>query len=179
MNGHRFSSNSLDDLPLLVAIHTKSHKLPYNSCWNVRILQNLPPNTNHITCPLILITSPAAILNLPINLSYSVDTALVLTTDNFHLIFPPTPHPSLLPVLQPPGGTFQNHSHGRNFDCTFTYIYSFLIKKGICDRRNISSFHVFVCTFVWRSLHFLVSFLFLSLFTELSVLWYFPFHMDM
>ena len=36
----------------------------------------------------------------------------------------------------------------------FTYIYSLLIEKGICDRQNISSFHVFVfmCTYIRRSL---------------------------
>ena len=51
------------------------------------------------TCPLILITSPAAILNLPINLSWPLDTGLVLTSDNLHFIFLPTPYPSLLPVL--------------------------------------------------------------------------------
>ena len=49
MNGHRSSSNSPDDLPLPVPIHTRSHQLPFNSCWNVRVLHNLPP-TNHITC---------------------------------------------------------------------------------------------------------------------------------
>ena len=44
-----------------------------------------------------------------------------------------------------------------------------LIEKGICDRQNISSFHVFVfiCTFVWQSLHFLMNFPFLFLFIEL------------
>ena len=44
----------------------------------------------------------------------------------------------------------------------FTYIYSLLIEKGICDQRNIQ---VSLCTFVWRSLHFLVNFLFLLVFT--------------
>ena len=27
----------------------KSHLLPFNSCWNVRVLHNLPPDTNHMT----------------------------------------------------------------------------------------------------------------------------------
>ena len=43
-----------------------------------------------ITYPLILITSPTAILNLSINLFCPVDTALVLTSDDFHSIFPLT-----------------------------------------------------------------------------------------
>ena len=131
------------------------------------------------TCPLILITSPAAILNLPINLSCLLDTTLVLTSDNLHLIFPPAPHPSLLPVSQPSDSTFQNHSHGHHHYHVFTYIYSFLIKKGIGDRRNISGFHVFVfmCTFIQRSLCILVSFPFLFLFIELSVLWYLRFRL--
>ena len=37
-------------MPLLVAIHSKSHQLPFNSRWNVHVLHNLPPDTNHITC---------------------------------------------------------------------------------------------------------------------------------
>ena len=55
---------------------------------------------------------------------------------------------------------------------------SLLNEKGICDRRNIPSFHVFVfvCSFIRRFLHFLVSFPFPFLFIELSVLQYFPFH---
>jgi hypothetical protein len=51
MNGHRSSTNSPDDLLLPVAIHTRSHHLPFNSCWNVRVFHNLPPNTDHITSP--------------------------------------------------------------------------------------------------------------------------------
>jgi len=49
MNGHRSSSNSPDDLPLPVAIHARSHQLPFDSCWNIHVLHNLLPNTNHIT----------------------------------------------------------------------------------------------------------------------------------
>ena len=49
LNGHWSSSNSPDDLPFPVAIHTRSHQLPFDSCWNVRVLHNLPPNTNLIT----------------------------------------------------------------------------------------------------------------------------------
>ena len=50
MNGHQSSSKNPDNLTLTVPIHNKSHQLPFNSCWNVRVLHNLLPNTNHITC---------------------------------------------------------------------------------------------------------------------------------
>ena len=82
------------------------------------------------------------ITSFPINSFYPLDTALVLTSDNFHLIFPPTPHPSPLPVSQPPGGTFQNHWNEHHLYHLFTYICSLLIEKSICDRWNISSFCV-------------------------------------
>ena len=42
----RFSKD--DNLPIPVAIHTKSHQLPFDCCWNVCVLHNLPPNINHI-----------------------------------------------------------------------------------------------------------------------------------
>ena len=115
-----------------------------------------------ITCPLILSTSPAAILNLPINSFYPLDTVLVLTSDNLHLNFPPSPPPF------PPSchttlwwhclKTLMWSAHYR------VYIYSLLIKKGICNRRNISSLHVsvFVCTFIRRYLHFWLVFPFFS-----------------
>ena len=47
---HWSFSNNSDNLPLPVAMHTKAHRLPFISCWNVGLLHNLPPNTNHITC---------------------------------------------------------------------------------------------------------------------------------
>ena len=115
MNGHRSSSNNSDNLPLSVTIHTKSHQLLFGIYMY------------SITCPLILITLPAAILNLPINFFCPQDTALVLTSDNLHLIFPLTPHPSPLPVSQPPDDTFQKHPHEAIFTVfshTFTLFWS-------------------------------------------------------
>ena len=50
LNSHHSSSNSPDNLPLPISICTKSHQLPFNSCWNVYVLHNLLPNTNHMTC---------------------------------------------------------------------------------------------------------------------------------
>jgi hypothetical protein len=32
------------------AIVHSSHQLPFNSCCDVQVLHNLPPNANHITC---------------------------------------------------------------------------------------------------------------------------------
>ena len=49
-----------------------------------------------IPCLLILIISPAAILNLPINSFCPLDTVLALTSDDFHLIFSPFLPPSCL-----------------------------------------------------------------------------------
>jgi hypothetical protein len=48
-------------------------------------------------------------LNLPIN-SCPLDTALVLTSDNFHSIFCPSPFLPHLLLLQPLGNTFQKLS---------------------------------------------------------------------
>ena len=47
----------------------------------------------------------------------------------------------------------------------FTYIYSILIEKDICDRRNVSVKLPYVCVlFIRRSLHFFsIIFLFLYL----------------
>ena len=71
MNDHHSSSNNPDNLPLLVAIHTKSHHLPFNSCWNLHLLHNVPPQKqNSIShyhlefCPLSLET-PSAKLHPP------------------------------------------------------------------------------------------------------------------
>ena len=52
-----------------------------------------------------------------------------------------------------------------NIYCVFTYIYSLLIKKDICDHWNISvSFHCLCMSFIRRSLHFFSkSFFFLFL----------------
>jgi hypothetical protein len=61
-----------------------------------------------ITCPLILITSPTAIFNFPVNSFSALDTALVLTSANFHIIFPPSPPPSCLAT---PLVAFLNNCH--------------------------------------------------------------------
>ena len=81
-----------------------------------------------ITNPLALIRSPAAIWNLPINLFCSLETALVLTSDDFHSNFPPSPHSYPLS-----GGTSPKKLTWCHLYRMFTYIYSLLIKKDICD----------------------------------------------
>ena len=117
---HRSSSNNPDNLPLPVAIHTKSHKLPFNSCWKVYVLHNLP---------LILITSSSTILNLPIILFCPLDTALVLTSDDFHLIF--LPSPPLLPpsCLLTPLVAFFKNSHDSIFTVCSHKITLFSLRK--------------------------------------------------
>ena len=63
-------------------------------------------------------------------------------------------------------GVFLNQKRAK-----ITYICSLLIEKDISDRQNISNKFPFVCIFLWRSLHFLVSFPFLfSFFAFLDVL---------
>ena len=48
MKSHQSSNKSPNNLSLLVVNHTKSHQLPFNSCWNVLILQNpSPEQSNH------------------------------------------------------------------------------------------------------------------------------------
>jgi len=66
-----------------------------------------------LTYALILITSPAAILNLLINLFCTLDIALVLTSDDFHSIFSPSPPPFLSRICY--SGTFSKLSHGAAF----------------------------------------------------------------
>ena len=50
MNGHRFTTTSLDtDLP--VAIYTQSHQIPFQECWTVSVIHKLPNSTpDHICC---------------------------------------------------------------------------------------------------------------------------------
>ena len=79
MNGHH-SSNSPDNLPLLVTTHTRSHKLPFDSYWNVRAVHRYPQYQ---------LTLPTAILNFSINSFYPPDKAQVLTSDNYLSLLPP------------------------------------------------------------------------------------------
>jgi hypothetical protein len=69
----------LDNLPLPFTIHTKSHQLLFNSCWNVLVLHNLPPNTNHITCrhlelayQFVLSSRHSPAINLMISIQFSL-----------------------------------------------------------------------------------------------------------
>jgi hypothetical protein len=84
MNDHRFSYNNPDNLSVPVAIYTKFQKFPFNSSWNVRVLHNVP---------LILIISPANILNSPINSICPLVTALLIISINVSL------HPLYFPLL--------------------------------------------------------------------------------
>ena len=95
----------------------------------------------YITCPLILIVSPTAILNLPINSFCSLDTALVLTSDNFLSIFPLSPPFSFLFL---PLVTFMQNCH------VVLSLLSLLINKDLCVQLYQLSFCVifyFICVF--------------------------------
>jgi hypothetical protein len=66
-------------IPVSVAIYTKFQKFPFNSSWNVRVLHNVP---------LILITSPANILNSPINSFCPLVTALLIISIEYSPLLP-------------------------------------------------------------------------------------------
>ena len=134
-NDHR-TSNNPDNLPLPVAVHLKSHLFPFNSCWNICVLHNLG---------LILITSPTAILNSPINSFCPLDTVPVLTSA---FNFPSLSSSTLLPVPTP-GGSCSKLSRDAIFT-VFTYIYSHLIDKDLYESRNLSiKFRVLLCLFMF------------------------------
>ena len=80
--------------------------------------------------------------NVPINSSCPG----IIPSDNFHLIFPPF---LLLLVSQPPRWHFSKTLTWCRYYCVFTYIYSLLIEKGICDHQNMSLKLLCVC--VWLS----------------------------
>ena len=71
----------------------------------------------------MLITSPTGILHLPINSLCPLDTALVLTSNDFHLIFPPSP-PLFSPYRLTPALVwhFSKTLRWCRFYCVFTYI---------------------------------------------------------
>ena len=99
-----------------------------------------------ITYPLILITSPVAILNSPINLFCPLDTVLVLTPHDVHSIFPTTP-PSLI-VLYPLWWYFYKTLTWCCLYCVLTYTYSLLSEKDIVIIKMFQlSFRVFVSAF--------------------------------
>ena len=107
MNGHRSSSNSPDNLPLRL-----------NSIPNLTIflLIHVGMYMYTITYPLILIASPATILYSPLNLFCLLDTALVLTSEDFRSTSP------LFLSCTHSGGFFLNLSGGTVFTvCSHTF----------------------------------------------------------
>ena len=133
-----------------------------------------------ITYPLILITSPATILNLPINLFCPLDSALVLTSDNFHSIFSLHPLHSFL-SCNSPSGTFPKLSHGAIFTmCSHTFTLFWSRKTPVIVKIFQLSFHVFVCAFRPEIPSFFSkSFLFLFLFFYYIVMRAFCFFSNM
>jgi hypothetical protein len=104
-----------------------------------------------ITYPLILIRLPAAILNLIINLLCPLDTALMISIlFSLHLL-----HSSSLPVSHPAWWYFSKTVTWCHLYLVFTYIYSLLIEKDICNHQSISV-KLPCVLFIRRFLHFLV-----------------------
>ena len=146
-----------DNLRLPVTIYTKSQQLPFNFCWNISVLHNLP---------LISIILPATMLNSPINSFCPLDTALVITSDDFHSISPST---LPLPVLHLLWWHFFKTLTWHSLDYVFTYIYSLLTEKDTCDRWNISFKLPCVCVCLLSGDLFIFSVRVSSFFSNLSI----------
>ena len=128
-------------------------------------------NMYSITYPLITFTT--AILNLPINSFCPLDTALVLTSDDFHSNF----LPSIPSSLTPSCGRFSKTLMWCRLYHVFTYIYSLLTKKDICDHWNVSVKLLYVYVRLSYREHFFGK-IFSFLFLFLCYLYFstFPFH---
>ena len=120
------------------------------------LLQSIPNLTNSpsiavgmymysITYRVILITSPAAILHLPINLFCPLDTALVLTSDNFHSISPPLLPSSCLALIQV--ALICNSSDAVFIMCSHTITLFRSRKTSVIVETFQLSFHVFMFAF--------------------------------
>ena len=93
----------------------------------------------------ILITSSTAILNSPIN-SFCLDTALVLTSDNFHSICPPSPPILSSSYTAPPGGCYPKLSHGAIFTVySHTFTLFWLRRISVIVKMYQLIFCVYVC----------------------------------
>ena len=91
-----------------------------------------------ITYPLLLITSPTIII-----LFCPLETVLVLTSDNFHSVFPPSP--SLIPF---PPGSYWTLSRGTIYTVhSHTFILSWLRKTSVSVKTYQISFWVCICAF--------------------------------
>ena len=118
-----------------------------------------------ITCPLTLTKSLAAILNLPTNLFYLLDSVLALTSENF-----PSIHPSRNPLV----ATFINSLVTQSLR-VFSNIYSLPIDKDGRACRNISIQFLCVYSSVISSISG-KSFHFPFPYFVIFILRYFPFH---
>ena len=105
---------------------------------------------------LMLISSSYAILNSPVNSFCPLDTALVLTSDNFHSIFPPSPlflsTSCLAPTLE---ALIRNCHVALSLPCVHIHLFSFdwerhrWLSKGISEASLCLS-----VLFIRKSLHF-------------------------
>ena len=98
-----------------------------------------------ITCAPILILSPTAILDLPINLLCPLDTALVLPSDSFHSISPPS-LPLLLSSHSFPWWLLLETVMWLHLYSVFTYIYSLLIEK---DHMRVKMYQLNFHVLIW------------------------------
>jgi hypothetical protein len=76
-------------------------------------------------------------MNSPINSFHSLDTALVLTSNIFHLIFSSILYTPPFFVFLPWWLLLETVTWCHHYS-VFTYIYSLVIEKDLCEYRNIS-----------------------------------------
>ena len=131
INSHPSSSNNPNNLPLPVGIHNRS----FNSCWNLHVLHNLPPNTTthgHLELYQFILSS---IHSLGIN--FRELSFLFSSTPAFFMFL------SLWGLLKT--------VLWRQLYCVFTYINSLLIDKMSVSIKThqLSShiFYYFICVF--------------------------------
>jgi hypothetical protein len=84
-------------------------------------------------------------VNSPVNSFRPLDKIIVLTSDDFHSIFPQSP---LLPISHPVSGSYPKLSRGAVFTvCSHTFTLFWMRKTFVIVETFYLSFCVFVCAF--------------------------------
>ena len=120
--------------------------------------QSTPNLTNSLLIPIrmymyfitylpILTTSPAAIFNWPINSFCPVNTVLVLTSDNFHSFFSPSPPFLPLFLFLPWWLLLETITWCHLSMYSHTFILFWLKKTSLIVKTYQLSFHMFICAF--------------------------------
>ena len=165
MNGHRSSSNNPDNF---TPYGRNPHQISPTPFWFL-----LECTCIHNLSPPILITSPATVFNLPINSFCPLDIALVLTSDDIHWIFPPSP-PLLLSCGSFSSGSYSKISSGAIFTPR-SQILSRLIDKDLSESQNSSvKFPRALSAFHLETSFFRQDFSFLFLFFYTTLLEMYP-----